>query len=223
MVRRSGLRLGRDCRGRRHEILAPRDSHPPCAQRVVHRPRCAPGGPQRRLGGGALAGRRSHRHFHAWRRRRRFAMPRAWPRRYTHDRRSCGDRSRRCHHSRRSRIPARFRVGRRRRRGHTGRRRRHRRSTRRPWRHKRERIDVTLRIRNHAHAEMDVRLLELGVRPTRADRSDDVALRDLLSASHRVRAEVDERHGVAIGRLDRDRLPGARNRPREGDCPRRGG
>jgi hypothetical protein len=38
----------------------------------------------------------------------------------------------------------------------------------------------------------------------RADRGDGLPFGDADAAAHRDRPEVDERHGVAVGRLDRE-------------------
>jgi hypothetical protein len=116
----------------------------------------------------------------------------------------------RCRSGQRCRRRGRRRVGswgrdhRRRRRSHEWRRGENgRRSGRRarPSRQKRSGIDVSLRLRGNANAEMDVGLRELRL-AARADRPDGVAFGDGGVRRDRDRAEMRERHGVAVRRLD---------------------
>ena len=88
-------------------------------------------------------------------------------------------------------------------------------------REQRERVDVALRLRRQAHAEVDIRLLDLGV-AARADRADRRALRDGGVRGDRDRAQMRQRHRVAVGRLDRDALPRGRHRAGEGHRARGG-
>ena len=91
-----------------------------------------------------------------------------------------------------------------------------RRSRRGSWRQEREWIDVALWITRRANAEVDERLGTVDI-TARADRSHDGSLANERAASHADRTEVDERRGVAEGRLDRDRLAAARDRAGERD------
>jgi hypothetical protein len=71
-----------------------------------------------------------------------------------------------------------------------------------------ERVDIAVRIRRHADAEVDVRLGVLRLAgPT--GRADAPALGDLVAARDGDGAEVDERDRVAVGRLDRHRAASA--------------
>ena len=65
-------------------------------------------------------------------------------------------------------------------------------------RQERQRVDVTVRIRRVADAQVDVRLGPFGI-AARADRADDVSFGDLRSDGHADRAEVDERDRPAVG------------------------
>ena len=67
-----------------------------------------------------------------------------------------------------------------------------------------QRIDITLGLARHAHAEVDVRL-----RAVRgADRADErCALRNRRASRHGDRAEMQQRRRVSERRLDRDGLP----------------
>jgi hypothetical protein len=146
-------------------------------------------------------------------------LGRGRPRRHvrSHHRSSSGSRAailrrRRCD-GRRGRRAARCGVGRRRLHRHAAWiRRRHRRRQRWTRRHEGERVDVALLVGGDTHAEVHVRLRELCLGAGGADRPYDVALGDLLSAPHHVRAEVEERHGVPVRGLDRHRSPRTRNR-----------
>jgi hypothetical protein len=82
-----------------------------------------------------------------------------------------------------------------------------------------ERIEVALRIGRAAHSEVDVRHRQLRL-AARADRADELALRDCVAAPDRVRPEVNERDRVAVRRRDRQRLAADRHGPREGDGAR---
>jgi hypothetical protein len=73
-----------------------------------------------------------------------------------------------------------------------------------------------VRVRGHADAEVDVGLCVLGL-AARADRPDGRALRDGLPLLHGDRAEMHERRGVPVRRLDRDRAAAAGNGSGEGD------
>ena len=72
-----------------------------------------------------------------------------------------------------------------------------------------QRVDVTLRVRGRADAEVDERV------PSR--RADPRSLADVCIAGHRDRSEVQQRRRVAERRLDRDRLAAARDRADERD------
>ena len=65
-----------------------------------------------------------------------------------------------------------------------------------------ERVEVAILVRRHAHAEMDVRHVHLRV-AGRPDRADPVALRHGGAPGDRQRAEVGERHRVAVPSDDR--------------------
>ena len=84
-----------------------------------------------------------------------------------------------------------------------GRRLRTRRGRRGPLRQQTERVDIALLVRGVPDTEMDARDRLLG-RPARAHRPDRRALRDGLALRDADRPEVDERHGVAVLREDRD-------------------
>jgi hypothetical protein len=79
-----------------------------------------------------------------------------------------------------------------------------------------ERVDVAVRVRAYADAEMDVRLVVLGV-AARADRPEGRALRDGGLRSDLERAEVEERDRVAVGGLHRHGSTSAGDRAGEGD------
>jgi len=118
--------------------------------------------------------------------------------------------------------------GRRRRRGRgrglRGRRRRHRRGGRRHGRRpaeQAERVDVALLVRVRAHAEVDVRPLDLG-RAARADRADRVTLGDRRALGDVERAEMRQRDVVAVAGEDRQRPPARGDGSREGDGAARG-
>ncbi|HEU0303988.1 MAG TPA: hypothetical protein VFR32_05350 [Gaiellaceae bacterium] len=91
------------------------------------------------------------------------------------------------------------------------------RSARRPSRRQEgQRIDVPLGVGGHADAEMDVRAVVLG-RSARSDRTDGRAFSHRVSLADRDRAEVYERHGVAVAGLDRDHTSVRAHVPRERD------
>ena len=87
---------------------------------------------------------------------------------------------------------------------------------RRPGRQQGLRIEVAVLVGRPPDAEVDVGPVDLGC-PAGADRADDRALGDLVSLRHLDRAEVEQRHGEAVGRLDRDGAAVRRQRPGEGD------
>jgi len=114
--------------------------------------------------------------------------------------------------------------GRRRRRGHRpgdgcGRRARSRRRLRRSGQEE-QRVEVALGIGSPAHAEVHRRHLVLRD-AAEADGADRLAFAHGRASLHRERAEMQQRHRVPVGRLDRDRSSAGRNRPRERDDPRR--
>jgi hypothetical protein len=86
-------------------------------------------------------------------------------------------------------------------------------------RQQQDRVDVPVRLRGHPDAEMDVRGAGDGVL-ARANLTDDGALGDGTAACDRDRAELEQRHGVAVGGLNRQRAPTRRDRPdeRDGAC-----
>ena len=155
-------------------------------------------------------------------------------------RRRSGRCTRRCHGCGRSRLVG-GRRGRRRsncgrrggrwgRHGHRGRRRngrrardgrridRRRRTTRRQqgqW------IQIRLRLRRQAHAEMHVGLRDLAV-AARADRADGAAFGDGRAPDHADRAEMRERDRVPLGRLDGDAFPRRRHHAGKAHRSRRG-
>lgn len=94
------------------------------------------------------------------------------------------------------------------------------------WREQRRRIDVSLRIGGDADPEVDVWHLVLG-RSARPDSSHESPFPDDLSLAHADAAEMDERHGVAVLRLDRHDLAARAHRAGErhdsaGRCAHRG-
>jgi hypothetical protein len=72
----------------------------------------------------------------------------------------------------------------------------------RSWRQETERVDVALLVGRAPDPEVDARGRLLG-RPTRAHRPDRGTLRDRLPLRDADRAEVDERHRIAVGGEDR--------------------
>ena len=141
--------------------------------------------------------------------RRRAASPRR------SDRRSLACRG----YRRRSACCGRSRVWRRRRRlrGYLGRRSGGR------WQargQERERVDVAVFVGRPPDAEMHVGNRKLR-NPARADSADRLTFGDRIAAPDPVRAEVHKRDGVAVHRLDRHDLAQSRDRPGEGDGPRR--
>lgn len=91
-----------------------------------------------------------------------------------------------------------------------------------PRRQERKRIDVPLRVRGHAHAEMDVRPVRFRG-PTRPNLPHLGALAHGVAFRHAERAKMDERHRVAVAGLDRHDLPVGPDRARERDDARGGG
>jgi hypothetical protein len=79
-----------------------------------------------------------------------------------------------------------------------------------------QRVDVALLLGGDPDAEVDVRLIVVG-RSARPDRPGNRALRDRIALVDRDRAEVAERHGIALGGLDGDRLAVGRHRAGERD------
>ena len=84
-----------------------------------------------------------------------------------------------------------------------------------------QRIEIALRVVGESHPEVDVRHRQLGL-AARADRADELPLRDGVAAPDDVRPEVNERHRIAVGSRDRHRLAADRHRPRERDRARDG-
>ncbi len=133
-------------------------------------------------------------------------------------------------HRRRSRFRDRPGLGRRRdhdrsRRGRRRRRRpwhrlRRRRLARRRWLYKRrqeeERVDVPLRLGGSADAQMHVRDGLLG-HAARSDGGDRVPFAHRRPAPDRHGAEMEQRDGVAVRRLDRERPSASRHDPGERD------
>jgi hypothetical protein len=80
------------------------------------------------------------------------------------------------------------------------------------------RIQVALRVARQPDAEVDVRhrLLRDAACSGEGDRCTFVDLRAFV---HEHRAEVEQRRGVAVGCLDRDRPPAGRDRADERDAP----
>ena len=127
--------------------------------------------------------------------------------------RRCVRRRRRTHHRR-----WRQRHGHRRRRGLSGRRLRGWRRLHRRWQEL-ERVEVALGVGGTAHAEVHVRHGVLGY-AARADGAHGGPFGDRRAAFDRQRSEMQQRHGVAVGRLDRDRAAARRHRPGERDQAR---
>ena len=124
------------------------------------------------------------------------------------------------------RLDGRRRSGRRRgggrcRRVRSGRRRRGSGNGRREHRQEPDRVEVALRVGGRADAEMDVRPRNLG-RAARAHGPDDRTLDHRRVARDDDRAEMRERHGEAVGRLDRDRPAARRHGARKGHDARHG-
>jgi hypothetical protein len=86
-------------------------------------------------------------------------------------------------------------------------------------RQERQGIEITLVLRRQPHAQVDVRLIDLAV-AARPDRPDRRAFRHRRVPGHADRAEMSERDGVSVERLDRDALSRRRNRAGEGDGSR---
>jgi hypothetical protein len=86
-----------------------------------------------------------------------------------------------------------------------------------PRRQQCERIEITVRLRCHAHSEMDVRLGMLGV-AARTDRADHVPFRDRRRHPNPDRPELDERHREAVRGTNRQRESRPRHEPRKADA-----
>ena len=88
-----------------------------------------------------------------------------------------------------------------------------------PRREQRERIEVAVRVRSQADAEVDV-----GLRPfhvaARADRAHHLALLDSRARSHADRPEMDQCDGIPVCRPDGETEPLMRKLPDEGDDAR---
>ncbi len=82
----------------------------------------------------------------------------------------------------------------------------------------RERVEVALLVDGAPHAEVHVRLARRCVGAL-ADRADARALPHLVAALHCDRAELQQRHGVAVARADRQRATSRGNGAGEGDGP----
>jgi hypothetical protein len=92
----------------------------------------------------------------------------------------------------------------------------------RPRRQEAERVEIAVRVRREANAEMDVR--RRGSRlPARPNRPDDRAFRDPSPAGYADRPQLDERDRVPLRRLDRHALATRRHRSGKADRPTRGG
>jgi hypothetical protein len=134
---------------------------------------------------------------------------------------------RRCQHPRRRRRVRLFLCAHRRRRlgsvAARGRSRRDRSGLRHPLARRKQRqgIEIPVGLGGQAHAEVDVRLGMLGL-AARANRADDVPLRDCRPDPDRNRPELDERHREAVRGPNREREPRARHQPREADAARGG-
>jgi hypothetical protein len=85
-----------------------------------------------------------------------------------------------------------------------------------PRREQGQRIEIAVRLRGQANAEMDVRLVVLGL-PVRPDGADDVALPQRRADTHADRTQVQKRDRVAVLGADRHRAPRGRNRSSEAD------
>lgn len=82
-----------------------------------------------------------------------------------------------------------------------------------------ERVDVALFVGHESNAEVHVEPGDLRV-GRRADDADGSALRYRRAAGDRDRAEVRDRHGVSVGRVDRDAAARSGHDPGEGDASR---
>ncbi len=85
-----------------------------------------------------------------------------------------------------------------------------------------ERVDIAVGIRGEPDAEVDMRSRRDRVGAL-ADVADDSALRDEAAAHATRRTELQQRHRIAVGGLDRQRPTAARDRADERDHPRRRG
>jgi hypothetical protein len=84
-----------------------------------------------------------------------------------------------------------------------------------------QRVEVALGVGGQAYAEVHVRHCLLGDAAD-AGGADGLALADGRAPPNRQRAEMQQRHGVPVRRLDRERAPAGRHCAREGDDPGRG-
>jgi hypothetical protein len=96
-----------------------------------------------------------------------------------------------------------------------------RRLVHRPRGQQREWVEVAVRIRGQADAEVDVRLIPFGL-TARADRGHDVAFLDRGAGRHADRADVHERDRVAVRSANRHAEPFVRHLAGEGDDAGRG-
>jgi hypothetical protein len=92
----------------------------------------------------------------------------------------------------------------------------------RPRRQEAERVEIAVRVRREANAEMDVRRrgFWLSARP---NRPDDRAFRNPRAARYSDRPQLDERDRVPLRRLDRHAFATRRHRSGKADRPTRGG
>jgi hypothetical protein len=84
------------------------------------------------------------------------------------------------------------------------------------WRQKEERIEIPLRMGGPADSKVHVWDGLLG-HSARAHCAKRVTLGESRPTRDGNGAEMEQRHGVAVGRLDRDRPPAGRHSPRERD------
>jgi hypothetical protein len=83
-------------------------------------------------------------------------------------------------------------------------------------RQEQQRVEVALRVCRPADAQVEVRHRQLRD-AARPDRGDRIALGDQRAPSDTQRPEMQQRHRVAVGRLDRQRLAPGRHRAGERD------
>lgn len=155
----------------------------------------------------------------------RLQMPNRWSRdraNLARGRRLLGNGLRRRRGLRRSRRCGRS-VGGRRRGGREGRGRSRLglRSVGRPRRQEAQRVEVAVRVRSEANAEMDVRPGDSRL-PTRPDRPDDPPFNNGRPSRRADRSQLDERHRVPVRRLNRHAFATRRHRPGKADRPTHG-